>query len=681
MRNLLHTIALALLLPAAALAQPINQLPVVAPLTTDTIPFSSGYSGLGTGVTRQMTVQSLLNLPGSTQYLPFSGGTLTGPLNLPYGGTLTSPTIAGAALSGTLTGSPTFSGTPVFSGTPTLNGTLGGTGSINIGGSVAAASATLSGAGTNGAQILFFAPSASGSYVAPTPNPYNCDGTPGVMLLCNGGDSVAYGYASGPAGMDQLRILHQFGGTGTTGGREVADFILDLTAATSDTQGAFYQALRTETDANATAGGTSSKFAGDFFSGNSYTYLNGNYYVHSIDSWEFDLAAATGSTVHEVNGISVILLGGHAVAGDFENFAYTIGAQGSTPTFTCGYCDGTYDGTNALASNAALVGFIEAANSGVGPIIGYAVDGRLATFNGAAIGENGGDIFGNGSVRIGRSYLTDSSAGLTITGTGSIGTTAMVAAGGSGYTPTNLNATDAYGGIWELTINGSGVVTAVTMLRAPAISGAPPANPLALTSLPAQPGTGATINVTWATGTGTAFAGTITSTGNGEFASAGGSPITLSSGMLTTANSNFTLQLGGGFSFVGADGGHGDFFSFAGPAGTIGSYPVFIAGGTGVAFELTASGSDTNRGISIVPGGTGMLTLGNGTGDLLLGNGSALATAATTGFLHLPFTTAAPTGTPATIDGNACEFNTATETLNCYVGTGWYHVALIAGAG
>lgn len=68
-------------------------------------------------------------------------------------------------------------------------------------------------------------------------------------------------------------------------------------------------------------------------------------------------------------------------------------------------------------------------------------------------------------------------------------------------------------------------------------------------------------------------------------------------------------------------------------------------------------------------------------GDLTVGPGTALATSATAGFFHLPFTTAAPTGTPGSILGNACEVNTATETLNCYIGSGWYHVALTSGAG
>jgi hypothetical protein len=41
-----------------------------------------GSTGPGTGETKKLTVQQVINLPGSTQYLPFSGGILTGALTL-----------------------------------------------------------------------------------------------------------------------------------------------------------------------------------------------------------------------------------------------------------------------------------------------------------------------------------------------------------------------------------------------------------------------------------------------------------------------------------------------------------------------------------------------------------------------------------------------------------------------
>jgi hypothetical protein len=69
-----------------------------------------------------------------------------------------------------------------------------------------------------------------------------------------------------------------------------------------------------------------------------------------------------------------------------------------------------------------------------------------------------------------------------------------------------------------------------------------------------------------------------------------------------------------------------------------------------------------------------------GSGDLLANSATALATSATAGFLHLPHTTAAPTGTP-TNTTPGCEWNTGTHTLNCYDGSSWYHFTGTAGAG
>jgi hypothetical protein len=70
----------------------------------------------------------------------------------------------------------------------------------------------------------------------------------------------------------------------------------------------------------------------------------------------------------------------------------------------------------------------------------------------------------------------------------------------------------------------------------------------------------------------------------------------------------------------------------------------------------------------------------SGAGDVLLNSASALATNATAGFVHLPHTTAAPTGTPANTTPG-CEWNTATHVLNCYDGSAWYHFTGAAGAG
>lgn len=77
-------------------------------------------------------------------------------------------------------------------------------------------------------------------------------------------------------------------------------------------------------------------------------------------------------------------------------------------------------------------------------------------------------------------------------------------------------------------------------------------------------------------------------------------------------------------------------------------------------------------------------------GDLTVGSGANLGSlSVTTGFFHFPFTNATsgaggvPTGTPGTINGNACVWNDVTFVLNCYSASAaaWKHVAFSASAG
>lgn len=110
--------------------------------------------------------------------------------------------------------------------------------------------------------------------------------------------------------------------------------------------------------------------------------------------------------------------------------------------------------------------------------------------------------------------------------------------------------------------------------------------------------------------------------------------------------------------------------------------------GTGNSCDTPAS--STNAYIGICAGSTPIISATGTTapltaqitfsGEIIAGGGSVQTTATTTGFLHLPFVAAAPTGIPANIKGNACIINTATESLNCYIGSSWYHVAMTSGA-
>ena len=109
---------------------------------------------------------------------------------------------------------------------------------------------------------------------------------------------------------------------------------------------------------------------------------------------------------------------------------------------------------------------------------------------------------------------------------------------------------------------------------------------------------------------------------------------------------------------------------------TSGGLPPGITGGSsGYGFGLYAAG---NSPIILFQGGVDRMRV-EASGDIRLNAGSALATNATAGFVHLPYLAGTPTGTP----GNtaiACAYNTTSNNLDCYNGSGWFHVALTAGA-
>ena len=133
------------------------------------------------------------------------------------------------------------------------------------------------------------------------------------------------------------------------------------------------------------------------------------------------------------------------------------------------------------------------------PNCAFGDDYLLANFSTAAFRSRGFPVDGSGNVQIGNAWLTNSGGTLNINTMNSVQTGATLVAGGTGYYGTGAYATDPYGGVWQLTVTGN-TVTGVTMYRAGRVAGTtPPANPIALTSSRDNPGTGATINVTWNT--------------------------------------------------------------------------------------------------------------------------------------------------------------------------------------
>lgn len=110
------------------------------------------------------------------------------------------------------------------------------------------------------------------------------------------------------------------------------------------------------------------------------------------------------------------------------------------------------------------------------------------------------------------------------------------------------------------------------------------------------------------------------------------------------------------------------------------------------AVQPTCPGTVAPNGAVVVTGGSGLsatitpnwvandnIFIGSQYGDVIMGSTSAIVAAATTGFLDMPFSTAAPTGVPALASVN-CEVNTTSGSINCYFGGAWHHLTMSAGA-
>jgi hypothetical protein len=361
--------------------------------------------------------------------------------------------------------------------------------------------------GTQG-SINVFAAGLSGTYTPESSTiPFNCSGVQGIVTVCNNSDSMAANGIGIPTG---LNIQKQIGGSsGTTGGRYGLDVTLDLVPGfnTSDTGNVFYQAVNFAAVVNASMGGNSSNYIGSVFTGGSNAKaLTGGLFINQVTDWEDDLSIQTGASAFGIGGHSAILLSDNqTLPASGEAWGFLVGAQtGAVNSWTAAYLVGGYNGPSqaGLASSAYIIGYHPNGFTGSGPSIQGFADASTYTFSGSAIKLPTGDLFGTGNVRAGHTLYQDG----VIDPTGWVGTGASaVSAGGSGYTATNLghasalNMADQFGGEWTATIAG-GQVTAVSMIRAPWSNGGAPSTTGVLTSEGNQPGTGATITITWVRG-------------------------------------------------------------------------------------------------------------------------------------------------------------------------------------
>lgn len=220
---------------------------------------------------------------------------------------------------------------------------------------------------------------------------------------------------------------------------------------------------------------------------------------------EFNFGAATGATYQRFIGLNFVQVSSHAVRGTMGiDTAICFDNQGGAVGWHALMQVGS--GSWPLTNTDSIFRCIYGSNDAGATPTKDGIDLRCADFVGNAYSSKGYYVSYAAQMRLRKFYATPVTNGIELTVDGQEAASATVAAGGTGW-PHDGNthyASDPYGGVWKLTVNGSGVVTAVTMLVASAVKGAAPSNPITITAMgraKAWAPTTTTINITWAAAT------------------------------------------------------------------------------------------------------------------------------------------------------------------------------------
>lgn len=364
-------------------------------------------------------------------------------------------------------------------------------------------------------------------------------------------------------GLRNTMVLTNVGGPQQNGGFINFDSENIVQYPTADVQGSspspFFVAGQFASTANANVGGTAPTFAsanGANAALNLYATMTSN-----ATNWrgnggvEVDINAQTGSSVLFGTGVSVVLLSTNTVVPSMESDAFLISSQGSgaVASINCGYCFGGYNGVSAMASTSALMSELGHGGATAYPqmTVQDGIDLHLVAFNGFAFrGSNDtSDIDSSGNFT-GRSYTASSATAAFL--------------GGS-----LLSSSTASPVLIGDTVNGSSLRVV-------------------------DSASGAIVNIVSVNGGATGQAVGYTCGGPGSDAN-------VICSFTTKGTGPFTFNTGGGKSFqISNAATAADFIQVSGGA----------AGAPGVV-AISASGTDANIDINLVPKGTGVLRVGN----------------------------------------------------------------------
>lgn len=309
---------------------------------------------------------------------------------------------------------------------------------------------------------------------------------------------------------------HNYGGAGSSGGRVGLELFLNQTAAQGDAgTDNYYVGAAIYSNGVFNNGGTDTTFQGAKgrqFGFNPVANLNAgatNYY--QVAGMEINYTISAGASAAVRSGLTLASLGGvGALQGAQVDAAIWLYGTGNAP-MKSGWLIGSPAGVWPMDPNGSI---IETTASDVARptavVTGWFGNLWQTTFSGGVLRSQGYLLDGAGNQRVnslivGNTSLTATATGLSIAAVNQLATVTAIATAGTGYYVGNLIST-ALGGLYKVaSVSTGGVPTALTTLQQN-VSASPPANPVATTVLgPVNsstgivPGTGLTLNLTWAT--------------------------------------------------------------------------------------------------------------------------------------------------------------------------------------
>lgn len=279
----------------------------------------------------------------------------------------------------------------------------------------------------------------------------------------------------------------------------------------------FYGALAATVQVHATDGGTNLTATGSY--GNFFTFnpvahaFSGATNLHGFELAELDIEADSGSSMRQKYGFNFVQMANDAVqagAPDNDGVEVISNTQTAVGWRDFGYAYGSPYSYWPFNSSAALVKAYRDVSGSSTSQAKWGVDMAMATFpstgnayDGGFFRTQGASLDGAGMLRLGTTYFTPGSTGLSINAVGAIGTTATVNAGGSNWS-VGLYATDPYGGMWIVaTVSGSAAATITNVIEPTYPSTTTPSNPVTLTAYGTgnidAGATGLTANISWNT--------------------------------------------------------------------------------------------------------------------------------------------------------------------------------------